>query len=874
MLSISNVGSNQAASYYSKDGYYVRNDDKDNTWQGQLKDDLELPNNVTKEHFDMMIKERKERAGYDLCFSAPKSVSIAMCIDDETRKDMVEAHNRAVEETLNEIEKREIGARITKDGTTEHIKTGNMLCGKFNHYVSRNNDPQLHTHAVILNQTKYNNKLYAVDNGDLYKNKILYGQIYRNKLSAELMHRGYDVECTDKEKGFFELKDIKEEIRECFSTRRKEIVEAMKLYEKFSPEHAALAAIKTRAAKTHKDMNELTSSWKETVNEMGGITLNKAASPITRENKEHITEYKEAINNASKREFAFTEKNLKTKILAANVANGISEVEVVHMMKQDKELVHLGKREVSKDKETYITTKSNIEIEKNIYQEIQSTKNTMKGMSKDEIGKKLDNFRLEEERLAKSENREVRKLSEEQQRAIIEITTTKDKYFAVQGLAGTGKTFMLDYARQAYEQEGYTVKGACFTGKAAEGLEKDAKIPSTTIHSHLNKLEREAGNSNPKEDMQNKTNWNFEGLQKTNNKEVWIIDEASLVDNNTMNNLLKAAQIKEAKVVFVGDSKQLLPVGAGNAYGNVVEKKQIGTVKIEDIRRQKNETLLESVKESVKGDINKSFKLLENRIQEESKPKKRIEKIVNDYMKLNPSEQKETVILTAGNSDRRKLNNQIREKLQAKDILPKGELYTVKDQQGKVSQKEFSVGDKVIFLQNDKKLEVMNGQTGKVEETKNNIMKIRSGDKLIEVNVNKYDKIDHGYAMTTYKAQGITVDRVLINIDSEQKKMNTRNAYYVDISRARHEVTIYTDDKEKIKNQMKDFADKVTLDDFKNRQQQTKTTEKEKKSIYEHLKDGLKKSDQFLRSKFKEKDFKILKNHKENTKNNNKYSNS
>ena len=69
--------------------------------------------------------------------------------------------------------------------------------------------------------------------------------------------------------------------------------------------------------------------------------------------------------------------------------------------------------------------------------------------------------------------------------------------------------------------------------------------------------------------------------------------------------------------------------------------------------------------------------------------------------------------------------------------------------------------------------------------------------------------------------------------------MNTRNAYYVDISRARHEVTIYTDDKEKIKNQMKDFADKVTLDDFKNRQQQTKTTEKEKKSIYEHLKDGL-----------------------------------
>lgn len=85
MLSISNVGSHQAASYYNQDGYYVRDDNEDNTWQGKLKNELKLPDNVTKEHFNAPIQERKERAGFDLCFSAPKSVSVAICLDEKIR---------------------------------------------------------------------------------------------------------------------------------------------------------------------------------------------------------------------------------------------------------------------------------------------------------------------------------------------------------------------------------------------------------------------------------------------------------------------------------------------------------------------------------------------------------------------------------------------------------------------------------------------------------------------------------------------------------------------------------------------------------------------------------------------------------------------
>lgn len=69
--------------------------------------------------------------------------------------------------------------------------------------------------------------------------------------------------------------------------------------------------------------------------------------------------------------------------------------------------------------------------------------------------------------------------------------------------------------RQVLEHEGYIVKGACFTGKAAEGLEADAKIPSVTLHSHLNTLEKEAGNRDPTQDLQDKISWNFNNLRQS-----------------------------------------------------------------------------------------------------------------------------------------------------------------------------------------------------------------------------------------------------------------------------------------------------------------------------------------------------------------------
>lgn len=809
MLSISNISANQASTYYDKDGYYARLDGAADHWQGKLKSELALPDNVNKADFDRLVAERRERAGFDLTFSAPKSVSIAMCLSPVARQDMLAAHNAAVQQALAEIEARAIGARVTQNGKTEHTKTGNMICGKFNHYVSRNQDPQLHTHAVVINKTQYQGKTYAIDNPDLYRGMLLYGQIYRNSLAAELMSRGYEVVTTDPQKGFFELKGIDPAALERFSTRRAEIVQKLKEWGTGNAKAAEKATLLTRHAKQSRDLNTLMQSWRATVEDIGGVALAKSPAPIKPPPEAHQAALQQAADRLLARNFAVPERDLRRAVLASGVGVGMSEAEYTAALSSaanSKTIIGLGSRKDGKDTEVYYTTTKNLQVEREIFAMVAAGKGTAPGIDRTTAEKSLD------QALA----RESAPLSSQQRQAVLHIATAADQHVAVQGLAGTGKTHMLKYARQVLESQGYTVKGACFTGKAADGLQQNAKIPSSTIHSFLNKLEREAGHAAPAagEDMQVRTAWDLQGLKPANKPEAWIVDEASMVDNNTMHHLLQAAQVKGAKVVLVGDRQQLLPVGMGNSFSVLTETGKISTVQLEEIRRQKDVNLLQAVRESVKGDLYKAIELVANDTREIARRGDRLKAIVADYTALPPEQQRGTVILTAANKDRRELNAAIRTELKKRGLLQGGAEFAAETPQGRSERREFCVHDKIIFLRNDNRLGVKNGMTGVVTKIDGHALTVDIGGKEIAVDTRQYKKIDHGYAMTTHKAQGITVDRVLIHLDSRQRLLNSRNAFYVDISRARHEVKIYADDMQKVTGQVREWAKKLTGADF------------------------------------------------------------
>jgi len=810
MLSLTNISTAQASTYYARDDYYTRSG---GMWQGNLTALKGFTPEVQKADFDALVKKhetfnnqdagRKPRAGFDLCFSIPKSVSIAMC-DESMKNEIIEAHRQAVTATLEMIEANCIFARVTENGQTVREKTSKMICGKFDHFVSRNQDPQLHTHSVIFNETLCADGRYrAIDNKMLYQDKMLNGQIYRNELARNLQEKSYGIVVSNREQGFFELAGVSREQIEAFSSRRLEIVAELEKQGLSSAKDAERATLLTRQAKEDRDLDKLFESWRESTAQ----AQIEIAKPVFQEDHQLMGELslKDSEVQIANTTFAFQKKEFMMLALRNGLAHGLTvkEAERYFESQLGKEILHLGKYQ-GRD---YFCTKIGYEIEQGIIRNVAAGKEQMAGMSTSKIDAKI--FELKQQGT---------KLFPGQQAAVRQICSTGDRFSAVQGLAGTGKTYMLKVARQILEADGYLVKGVCFTGKAAEELNKGSGIESRTIHSHLYALEKEAGNRQSPEPVSEepgiKQDWNLQGLKASVKKEVWVVDEASLVDNKLLKQLMDAAVLRDAKVVLIGDSWQMQPVGAGSAFANLIRNDQIRYAVMDEIVRQKNRNLLYAVKESVTGSLDKSLKVLNKTTRQIQDRERRLDRIAHDFTRQSAKERHNSIVIAATNRDRQEINQKVRSLLKAKKQLPDGIEFKVVSSAGRACVREFSVQDKIIFLKKDSQLGVQNGQTGLITAIDGKGITVQSGDQTIAVNPAEYAYLDHGYVLTSHKAQGITADRAFINIDNNQRSMNSRNSFYVDISRAKFKALIYTNDRDQLREAVSEFQTKLSSGDF------------------------------------------------------------
>ncbi|PVZ84203.1 conjugative transfer relaxase/helicase TraI [Serratia sp. S1B] len=285
MMSFSQVrSSGGAADYYTnKDNYYVLGS-MDERWFGEGAKALGLTGSVEKEIFTAVLEgklpdgsdltrmsgnENKHRAGYDLTFSAPKSVSMMILLGGDKR--LIEAHNRAVEGAMREIEKM-ASVRTMKDGKSETVLTGNLVVALFNHDTSRDQEPQIHTHAVTANATQYEGKWQALSSDTVGKsgfsenvlaNQIAAGQIYRHLLAQQTDAMGYEREVVGKH-GMWELKNVPVD---AFSSRAKAIDEAVGA--EASLKSRDIAALDTRKAKVAIDPEVKMVEWLKTLKETG-----------------------------------------------------------------------------------------------------------------------------------------------------------------------------------------------------------------------------------------------------------------------------------------------------------------------------------------------------------------------------------------------------------------------------------------------------------------------------------------------------------------------------------------------------------------------------------------------------------------------------
>jgi len=354
-------------------------------------------------------------------------------------------------------------------------------------------------------------------------------------------------------------------------------------------------------------------------------------------------------------------------------------------------------------------------------------------------------------------------LSGEQRAAFVHVTGERDLSVVV-GYAGTGKSAMLGVAREAWESAGYTVRGAALSGIAAEGLENGSGIASRTIAS----LEHQ---------------WS-EGRDLLTSRDVLVIDEAGMVGTRQMERVLSHAADVGAKVVLVGDPQQLQAIEAGAAFRAIHERH--GGVEITGVRRQREDWQRDATRHLATGRTGQAIAAYDERGMvhaTETREAARGELIERWDRERLASPTDTRIILTHTNDEVRALNDAARERL--RDAGELGEDVTISAGRG---ARQFASGDRIMFLRNERELGVKNGTLGTVEEVTPQRMSVRVDDRRsLAFDLKDYAHVDHGYAATIHKAQGMTVDRAHV---LATPGMDSHGAY-VALSRHRDGVALH-----------------------------------------------------------------------------------
>jgi Ti-type conjugative transfer relaxase TraA len=354
-------------------------------------------------------------------------------------------------------------------------------------------------------------------------------------------------------------------------------------------------------------------------------------------------------------------------------------------------------------------------------------------------------------------------LSGEQKAAFEHVTEGRDLGVIV-GYAGAGKSALLGVAREVWEDAGYRVQGLALSGIAAENLEGGSGIASRTIAS----LEHQ---------------W-AKDRELLDARDVLVIDEAGMIGSRQMERLLSAAEKAGAKVVLVGDPEQLQAIEAGAAFRSIAERHS--HVEITQVRRQHEDWQRDATRHLATGRTGEALAAYEARGMvhaAETRDQAR-EDLVERWDRERVAEPgKSWIILTQTNDEVRELNLTARDRLSQAGAL--GEDVTVKAERG---ERSFAPGDRLMFLKNDRGLGVKNGMLGEIERVSPTQMTVRlDAGRSVVFDLKDYAQVDHGYAATIHKSQGITVDRAHVLATPEMD----RHGAYVALSRHRDSVQVH-----------------------------------------------------------------------------------
>jgi len=351
-------------------------------------------------------------------------------------------------------------------------------------------------------------------------------------------------------------------------------------------------------------------------------------------------------------------------------------------------------------------------------------------------------------------------LGDEQRVMVRRLTTSGAGVDVVVGRAGTGKTTALAAASRAWEADGFAPLGTSLSARAAEGLGEGAGIPSSTLARLLADIDR--------------------GTTALTERSVVVVDEAGMVSTRMLEALLSSAGEVGAKVVLVGDPRQLPEIGAGGTLAALAE--QLGAVELSTNRRQEQSWERAALDQLRHGSVHDALSAMvgADRVHAAPTMDEARRRLVASWLASVACDE-EAVMLAVTRRDVAELNDLARAALRTAGRLGPDVLT--------VAGRGFAVGDVVVCGRNDSRLDVINGTRGSLASIEGGsvVLDTAQGPRWLSPDYLERGHLTHGYALTVHKSQGATVDRAFVLVTASL----TREAGYVAMSRARRSTELF-----------------------------------------------------------------------------------
>ncbi len=370
------------------------------------------------------------------------------------------------------------------------------------------------------------------------------------------------------------------------------------------------------------------------------------------------------------------------------------------------------------------------------------------------------------ERLSQNSHERVEKHHEldltEAQKVVEEYVLSGNQLVCIEGKAGTGKSYVMGALRLSYIHAGYTVRGLAFTSAVVDNMKKEGFKDTSTLHRHLFCL------------------YNNKGLKVPYGGEVWLVDEASMVGSSVMHEVVQQALVNRAKLVLIGDDGQIGSIERGGGFKALCER--FGSISLDEVVRQKDVDQRQLTAMISRGDTRAALDQMAQKgawlhYDKEGDAVSAMMATWYGHHNQNPSES--FMILEFRNRYVAAFNEHIHKVLQARGEVGDDDIRVRTAEYGWCA---FSVGDRLVFRQNERDLGVHNGMQGFLLEASKERFVVQVGEeRKIVFNPQSYDAFQHGYAGTIHSAQGGTFDRVYALHSSHINQ----NLFYVACSRHR-----------------------------------------------------------------------------------------